>query len=142
MQENLSLHQTALMRDCLGVDSQVTESQLILIKNEQDSKLEPFLLGNINPKEEINDAYLYLQKCCRIFVVWSIIHNSIFQMIHVLWPRSTEDRNVNILYTVNTLVMSILVYRSYNKNNTFQYTLCPAYILYCVRSIFRVLDFE
>ena len=52
MLQNLSTHQTTLMRENMGIDSQVTNEQLMSIKREQIEKGEPFLLENVTPYEE------------------------------------------------------------------------------------------
>ena len=49
---------------------------------------------------------------------------------------------VNIVYTLNTVLNMMLVYISYNKKASFTFTLYPAYILFCLRQIIRLIDFE
>jgi len=107
---NISPHQEVLFRNYLGIEAQVSEHQLLQIKLEQDQKGEPYLLEDIIPMNEQNHEYVSLQKGCTIIMIILSITNMIFQTKGMLNAKSVEERNVNIGYTLNTMLNLYLVY--------------------------------
>ena len=60
--EIISQHQSVLMRDSLGIETQVTDAQLQQIKNEQDQKGEEFLLKDVVAVNNENHLIVGLEK--------------------------------------------------------------------------------
>ena len=60
--ETICQHQSVLMRDSLGIETQVTDAQLQQIKNEQDQKGEEFLLKDVVAVNNENHLIVGLEK--------------------------------------------------------------------------------
>ena len=57
-------------------------------------------------------------------------------------PLSPIHLKMNIAYSVNTVLTSVLTYQSYKENVKIVFTLYPAFILFMIRMIIRVFDIE
>ena len=112
-----SPHQKVLMRDCLGIDAEVTEDQLETIKTDQIQKGEVYLLHEIIPMQEQRQSFAHLQDACRLIMILGNCTNLIYQTKGIIWARSNNERNVNLMYTLNSMFVTYFVYRSYNKKS-------------------------
>ena len=57
-------------------------------------------------------------------------------------PGCTEERNMNIGYSINSIIIYYLTWKSLDKKASISCTLYPAFIMYCLRNVIRILDVE
>ena len=85
---------------------------------------------------------MFWERRIRYSYVWSLflsISNFMLQIIAIVNPRSEEQRQVNMVYSIGSVFIFVLMYLHYKKKCNAQYWVL---VYLFIRNGIRFLDFE
>ena len=65
--------------------------------------------------EEEQGYFDYMQKASRFILIYGNFVNQIYSTIGVISPGCTEERNMNIAYSINSIIIYYLTWKSLKK---------------------------
>ena len=103
----------------------------------------PYLLKNIRPLQDFeNRHHDQIQKFCRTIIIFGNISMMFWQTVSLIMAKDLITIYLNSAFMLISFLIWYLVYRSYKKNAHMATTVYPAYIIFVIRQLLRLADFD